>query len=163
LAKRIVGAALLPPSGGLPRRKLLRLKGFDYAEPGCSYFVTICAAERGRPLLGTKVIGAIKESIQRIRDLGALVHCYCIMPDHLHFLISLSDSGKSLPNLIRGFKYRVSRAVGRPIWQRSYYDHILRPSEEAEDICRYILENPIRKGLACDFDQWPHAEMLDAL
>jgi len=147
----------------MPQRKPLRLKGFNYADAGYTYLVTIRVANQGISLLQPALTKAVKDAIQWLRGLGALVHCYCIMPDHLHLLISLYQCDRSLPDLIRGLKYATTRVARKSIWQRSFHDHILRPSEDAAEVCRYILENPIRKGLTNDFDQWPHAGMLDEL
>jgi putative transposase len=147
----------------LPRRKSLRLKGFDYGEAACSYFVTICADKQLPLLVEPRAIQAIEQSISKTREFGALVHCYCIMPDHLHMLISLVNCGRNMSRLLHGFKYSASRKAGRRLWQRSFHDHILRPSENPKEICRYILENPIRKGLVADFNQWPYATMFDPL
>jgi len=149
--------------GRLPRRKPLRLKGFDYGEAACSYFVTICANKKRPLLIEPCAVQAIEQAIAKTRELGALVHCYCIMPDHLHMLISLADCGRNMSRLIHGFKYTASRRAGRPLWQRSFHDHILRPSENPEEVCLYILENPIRKELANDFGRWPYGKMLDPL
>jgi putative transposase len=147
----------------LPRRKPLRLKGFDYRETACSYFITICADKKYPALIEPSTAQAIEQSIAKTREFGALVYCYCIMPDHLHMLLSLAGCDRNLSQLIHGFKYTASRRAGRPLWQRSFHDHILRPAENPEEICRYILENPIRKGLASDFDQWPYGKMFDPL
>ena len=144
-------------------RKRLRLKGFDYQEAGCSYFLTICATHHAPSLLTAETVKAVEISLAKMRALGALVHCYCLMPDHIHLLISLADYPKGVTELVRGFKTTASRRAGRPLWQRSFHDHILRPSENPEEVCRYILGNPIRKGLATDFGQWPYGKMLDPL
>lgn len=37
--------------------------------------------------------------------------------------------------------------VKRPLWQDSYYDHVVRPQEDVTRIARYIIENPLRAGL----------------
>jgi REP element-mobilizing transposase RayT len=71
------------------------------------------------------------------------------MPDHLHLL---ARPGRSLGDVIRMLKTYTTRQVkelGRPgkLWQDDYYDHILRRREDSFGIARYILENPVRRGL----------------
>ena len=39
-------------------------------------------------------------------------------------------------------------AARQPLWQDSYYDHVVRPEENLSAIARYIIENPVRAGLA---------------
>jgi putative transposase len=48
-----------------------------------------------------------------------------------------------------------SKTFGKRLWQINYYEHILRKEEVTESIARYILENPIRKGLVEDFKRYP--------
>ena len=78
------------------------------------------------------------------------MHAYCLMPDHLHFLVSVED-GVSLQEFVRNFKqtsgYELKRRLGEEAWQISYYDHILRREEAMEDVASYIWSNPVNSGL----------------
>ncbi len=80
-----------------------------------------------------------------------VLHAYCFMPDHVHLLVSLPE-GISLEKFVHHFKqlsgYELKKRTGQPLWQISYYDHILRREEAVLDVARYIWENPVRKGLA---------------
>ena len=58
----------------------------------------------------------------------------------------------SLPTIVRTFKATVTRRAGRElsssnIWQRNYYEHILRDQADYERVASYILDNPL------DWDQ----------
>lgn len=72
------------------------------------------------------------------------------MPDHVHLLLGAADSS-FLPNFIKDFKQRTGYAFrqsyGKPLWQKSYHDHILRAEEDCEAVASYILANPVRAGL----------------
>ena len=73
------------------------------------------------------------------------VVAYCFMPDHLHLLVVGGDDAP-LVRFVQHFK----QATGRRhpgLWQRSYYDHILRREEALEDVARYIWANPVRAGM----------------
>jgi REP element-mobilizing transposase RayT len=57
----------------------------------------------------------------------------------------------SIPTIIRSFKSAVTKSInqfrntpGHPVWQRNYYEHIIRSEEEMYRICRYIIENPAK-------------------
>jgi REP element-mobilizing transposase RayT len=50
----------------------------------------------------------------------------------------------SVPSLVRSWKTLVSKEVGRSIWQRSYYDHIIRDEQDYLIKAKYIAENPAR-------------------
>ena len=73
------------------------------------------------------------------------------MPDHLHVLLSPDRSGMSLGDLIgriRGTTTNESWKLGwsGQLWQKRFYDHIVRKSEGVTEVARYIFENPDRKG-----------------
>ncbi len=98
-------------------------------------------------------------------ELGFRLFGYCLMPDHLHVLLSPSRSGKSMDVWLQRFKsFTTNRYVktgGRPpLWQRSAYDHVCRKGEAAEVVLRYIVENPIRKGLVETWPAWPWARVF---
>jgi len=80
------------------------------------------------------------------------------MPDHLH-LLAEGLEGSDLAELMKTFKqataYDYRRRTGRPLWQRSYYDHVLRGSDELQPAIEHILENPIRAGLVDNPGAYP--------
>ncbi len=81
------------------------------------------------------------------------------MLDHLHLLISGLNESSDMKGFIKNFKqktgYAFKQKTGRKLWQRSFYDHILRDEEETYDIGKYILENPVRKGIVEDYRDYP--------
>ena len=52
-----------------------------------------------------------------------------------------------------GYEYK--RRTGEFLWQPSYFDHVLRDDEETKRAVRYVLENPVRKGLVTEFANYP--------
>jgi len=80
------------------------------------------------------------------------------MPDHLHLLVEGSD-GSDLSRFMKAFKQTTSfhhkERTGRSLWQRSYYDHVIRNEEDAQRAFAYVLENPVRAGLVEDVDDYP--------
>ncbi len=155
----------------LPQRKRVRLKGYDYSSAGC-YFITICT-HNGLLLFGNgeklNDFGEIvDDEIQKIstRYCDVKVDNYVIMPNHIHLLITigcdalpnndetvLSEvTGKSehskLDGIIGLFKAGVSRRIHKiedvVVWQRSYYDHIIKNENDYNETWDYIDANPIR-------------------
>lgn len=53
----------------------------------------------------------------------------------------------SLQHVVRVFKSRSARAIGRPIWQRSFHDHVIRGEDDLAHARRYIAENPLAWAL----------------
>nr|WP_325211281.1 transposase [uncultured Oscillibacter sp.] len=168
------------------QRKPLRLRGYDYGRAGY-YFVTVCTAVRGQDLLSTIRVGGglcpappdgtadfspvivltpigqvVDESIRGIpqRYAGVQVDTYCIMPDHVHLILSIAkstaetcktgwDRARPLQDIIGAMKSytdRQYRILGMPsetkLWQTSYYDHIIRNQEDLKATRQYILDNP---------------------
>ncbi|MFR8010986.1 MAG: transposase [Clostridia bacterium] len=136
----------------LPNRKPNRLKGYDYAGNG-AYFITICT--KGRKCILSRIpVGNAALSVPKIEltAIGKIVEehirlipgidKYVIMPNHIHLIVIKSKTEKSISEDIRALKSVVSRAVGRPIWQKSFYDHIIRDEEDYLTKAEYIENNP---------------------
>ena len=71
------------------------------------------------------------------------------MPNHIHFIMEIVGAGLDQPaneitisNVIGLFKSGVSRKLGYSIWQRNYYEHIIRNETEYLMIKQYITNNP---------------------
>ncbi len=151
----------------------MRVAGYDYARPG-AYFVTICTHGKallfGDVVDGKMWLNGCGEvareewigSVARRREIA--LDAFVVMPNHLHAIIWLRAPSlepppaapgarraprrapQSLGSLIAGFKAAVTRRVrGRlPIWQRNYYEHIIRNDGDLTRIRQYIADNPAR-------------------
>lgn len=76
---------------------------------------------------------------------------YVIMPNHLHMIVVISadENGRpqvapTLNRMVKQFKGAVTKKVGKPIWQKSFIEHIIRDREDYEARRKYIRDNPIR-------------------
>ena len=80
---------------------------------------------------------------------------YVIMPNHVHMILRISatdvlqgpmwasaPTNASVPDMIRSFKTLISKELGESIWQRSYYDHVIRDEADYLVRVRYMEENP---------------------
>ena len=87
------------------------------------------------------------------------------MPDHIHLLISFGDDFKqNLSIWISSFKKFISKIAREKfhiidLWQRNYYDHIIRIEESMYKIAEYILENPVRKNIVQRSEEYPSAKL----
>jgi putative transposase len=81
-----------------------------------------------------------------------------ILPDHAHWLLLDCRSLSSTVGRYKSLVTARARAQGYPhrIWQRSFWDHIVRDTEKLDRIVRYVLENPIRAGLCERFEDYPY-------
>lgn len=150
-------------------RKATRLPDFDYGTPG-AYFITICTLDRkcilskisvGEGLdppknvltvCGKAVDLQIKAITQRYPNLS--VDKYVIMPNHVHLLLSLHPAaGGASPSptiidvirVIKSLSAKECKKQGTDgLWQRSFYDHVIRNEKDYLEIWNYIDTNPIK-------------------
>jgi putative transposase len=71
---------------------------------------------------------------------------FVVMPNHLHGILWLSRAGHAppLPLVVGSFKSATSRAVGQPVWQRSFYDRVIRNDSELSALRQYVADNPLK-------------------
>jgi REP element-mobilizing transposase RayT len=81
---------------------------------------------------------------------GAGLDEHVVMPDHVHFILQLNGATVPLPRIIQAFKSlttiasaRILRISGLRIWQRGYYDRVIRNDEELLALRQYIRNNPL--------------------
>lgn len=140
-----------------PRRKSIRLPSYDYTTAG-AYFVTICA-DRRQPLFDQPDLHqCLVQTWQSlpVRFPGIALDEFVIMPDHIHFIVWLAGPSKHGPLLssvvgaytslttVAWLKYHKARGkrCAPHLWQRGYYDHVIRNDEDLELTRQYILNNP---------------------
>lgn len=84
------------------------------------------------------------------------VPCYIIMPDHIHLIINKqsgpSPKNSSIPVIVMCLKnriiYEAKKQLGvSDVFQRSFYDHVIRSDNDYEETVKYIRNNPARRYL----------------
>ena len=148
----------------VPQRKQIRLKEYDYSKKGY-YFITICTKNR-EEILSKIVNGSVKtdpyiiltkegkiiekELLNIENHLNNIkIDKYIIMPNHIHVIIKVVGAGLDQPgikisNLIGLYKGGVTRKLSKSIWQRNYYEYIIRNEKEYYKIIEYMKYNPIK-------------------
>lgn len=155
-----------------PVRKRMRLRGYDYSQPGW-YFVTVCTQGRqtlfwdmdraGLEPAPTNALGqAVSETWLELpaHIPGLAVDKFVVMSNHFHGIVRLEDGGVGagskpartpITEVMRQFKTFSARRInqmrgtpGRSIWQRGYYDHIIRDEADYRRVWRYIETNPTK-------------------
>lgn len=149
----------------LSKRKKIRLKDYDYSQ-NAIYFITLCTKDRQNLLwnvgatcgrLNTELplsdVGEIVNTeIQKIDSIyeNAEINKYVIMPNHIHMLIILRDENRrpqvapTISRILQQFKGSITKLVGFSIWQKSFYDHIIRDELDYQKIWEYIETNPLK-------------------
>ena len=128
----------------LPKRKPNRLCEYDYSQNG-AYFITVCTQNRARLFAAELPVGnglcAVPDGANGFALANQIIHKwvketehkfpnmsidkYVVMPDHLHFIITIKE-----------------RHEGRSLWQKSYYDHVIRNQRDYDEVWQYIDNNP---------------------
>lgn len=126
------------------------------------YFVTICTRERRSLFTHAGLVSLLLDVLRAECSAHSFGdYAFCFMPDHLHLeLVGLSNESNLLA-MLRDFKGR-SAAQARAhgvvgLWQKGFYDHILRSGEELDAVAWYIFNNPVRAGLVEVMCEWPHS------
>lgn len=129
-------------------------------------FVTICTKDRKQILTDSAVHNAVLAAWQM--QPSWLVGRYVIMPDHIHlFCAPATLDIPPLEGWLRFWKLLATRnwpnQVHLPIWQRHFWDTQLRRGESYDEKWDYVVENPVRAGLASRAGDWPFQGELNVL
>ena len=150
----------------LPKRKKNRLEHYDYSSCGV-YFLTICTFQRenyfwdnvgaiiGRPqdIILSERGKIVEESIQCIPVIypSLALESYVIMPDHIHLLLRIRSDENGRPmvaptmsRIVQQMKGYITKRIGSSIFQKLFFDHVIRNQQDYEEHLKYIYENLMR-------------------
>lgn len=137
--------------------------------PGGTYFFTVNLLERSGNDLLTRHITELREAVRLVRrDFPFEIHAWVVLPDHLHCVIELPEGdanfalrwrlikirfSKSLPKTELRSKTRVRRGE-RGIWQRRFWEHLIRDEQDFAAHMDYVHINPLKHGLVSLVADW---------
>ena len=138
-------------------RKNLRLKDYNYNIAGY-YFITICTENKEKifgSIVNNKLIHSflgilVEDSINNLKNIyqNIFIDKYVIMPNHIHMIIVINnETQNTVSNIIKNFKKGITQVLGKTIWQRSFYDHVIRNELDYLRIWQYIDNNPLKWNL----------------
>jgi putative transposase len=118
--------------------------------------ITACIADRRTPFVDD---GIVKVFVEKLLNATTKWKCqvpiYCFMPDHLHLILHGTDDTADAWQAMVDFKQQTGFWFGRQrpefSWQKDFHDHIIRSNEDLGAHCRYVADNPVRRGLV---HQW---------
>jgi putative transposase len=126
------------------------------------YFLTICTQDRATFFVEDHIVyPVIDRFLQTAREHSMAIIVYCVMPDHMHLLVDGESDDADLKRFAKlakqstGFWFK--QGCGKRLWQKGYYEHVLRDEERTEDVILYIIANPVRKHLVeqpLDYPYW---------
>jgi len=121
-------------------------------------FLTVCSKDRKPVFTGADSVAVIIDASQQAESWS--VGRYVVMPDHIHlFCAPAVFPTQPLMQWVSYWKSIASknwpRPSEQPLWQRDFWDTQLRRSENYDSKWQYVLDNPVRAGLALHADEWP--------
>jgi REP element-mobilizing transposase RayT len=133
-----------------------------HSRPYQHYFITVCCTQRNALMASD---GAAKAAAMTLHKLHADGHlnllAWVVMPDHLHVLLQLDES-KSLAVAVGRMHSCIAKAVNKSLgrvgtfWQQAYYESAVRHEGDTTRVIRYIVNNPIKAGLAETPGNYPY-------
>jgi putative transposase len=121
--------------------------------------ITACI-ENGRPIFrNSEIVATFADIFQdAVGRYKCIVPVYCFMPEHVHALIKGLNETADTWRAFSPFKKRTGFWLSRnseAYWQKAFYDHILRRDEDFLNQVRYIVNNPVRRGLVENWQDYP--------
>ncbi|PZQ50415.1 MAG: transposase [Rhodovulum sulfidophilum] len=139
--------------------------------PGAAYFFTVALADRHSRVLVEEIDRLRSAFAATLREHPVEVRAMVVLPDHLHAVWALPEGDADFPIRWWKLKARFSRALGgewrrtqsqiakreRGLWQRRYWEHMIRGPEDMRRHVEYCWLNPVRHGLVTRVRDWPHS------
>jgi putative transposase len=140
--------------------------------PGGTFFFTVNLLQRNGNDLLTRHVESLRNSVSSVKQRHPFsIHGWVILPDHLHCVIELPENdtdystrlrliktnfSKSLPNHEKRSPVRQRRGE-RGIWQRRFWEHLIRDDADFKAHMDYIHINPVKHGLVDSVAEWPYS------
>ncbi|HKL22367.1 MAG TPA: transposase [Tichowtungia sp.] len=132
------------------------------------YFITTCTRKRQQVLASSQIHEILRAHWVKSFDLyGWAIGSYVIMPDHVHFFCTDAGGTTSLSKMIGAWKQWSSKElcstlnIQAPVWQKEFFDHLLRSNESYSEKWNYVRCNPVRAGLVGNADDWAFSGYID--
>ena len=141
-------------------------------QPGGTYFLTVNLLQRKGNDLLIRHIQSLRESTKTVKAHHPFkIHGGVVLPEHMHCLIKLPENdtdyatrirlikigfSKSIPNTERRSVVRIKRGE-RGIWQRRYWEHLIRDEADFQAHLNYIHFNPVKHGWVKQVKDWPYS------
>ncbi len=140
--------------------------------PGGTYFFTVNCLKRKDNTLLIDNIDILRQAIKTTkRSHPFTIHAWVVLPDHMHCVIELPENDCDFASRWRLIKMLFSRNIPkneyrsevrkkrreRGIWQRRYWEHLIRDEEDYRAHMDYVHINPVKHGLVDQVRDWPYS------
>ncbi len=140
--------------------------------PGGCYFFTVVANKRRPWLTEEHAINRLRNAFRRVMQVRPFtMDAIVVLPDHLHCIWQLPEGDINFSERWRQIKRFVSIGLESPLnvrkekalWQRRYWEHLLRDEEDWRRHMDYIHYNPVKHGYVSQAADWPHGSFRQAM
>ncbi len=143
------------------------------AVPGATYFITANLADRTSSLLLSQ-IAVFRAAVQHVKARHHFhIDAMAVMPDHFHLLMTLPEGDANFSVRVGTIKSTFSRHLPktehegssrmakreRGIWQRRFWEHLIRDDNDFARHVDYIHFNPVKHGFVQRASEWPHSSI----
>jgi REP element-mobilizing transposase RayT len=127
-----------------------------YSEQGRTYLITTVTRHRYPWFRGMNKARCVVNCMREAQQRGlAETLAYVLMPDHLHWLMSLGEV-RDLSTVVGVVKSLSAHRAGCRLWQSGFHDHAVRREEDIVKLARYVVANPLRAGLVGTLRDYPY-------
>jgi len=132
--------------------------------PNAIYFIVGVTQARQRLFADVANIELLRTIMRNVKELHPFkMHAYALMPDHFHLLIfvpATSTISKIMQSIQWNFtmEYKKLHRITTPtkLWQRGFWDHVIRDGRDYENHFHYIHYNPVKHGYVTRTGDYPH-------
>jgi REP element-mobilizing transposase RayT len=133
------------------REKSHRLPREYYVGP-VSVSFTLCIHKGAQAFVKPDIVTVFTDILVSVATkTECIIPAYCFMPDHQRVIIEGTHSDSDICKAITSYKQKsgfwMSKNKPEIRWQKDFYDHVIRKHEDLATQVKYILDNPVRKGL----------------
>ena len=140
---------------------------------GGTYFFTLNLLQRSGNDLLVRHIDLLRDAVRWARRAHPfIIHGWVVLPDHMHCVISLPVDDADFALRLRLIKMRFSKSIPdkewrsearqrrgeRGIWQRRYWEHLIRDEKDFAAHMDYVHINPVKHGLVARVVDWPYSD-----
>lgn len=146
-------------------------------QSGGTYFFTVNLLDRRSNLLVDR-IDLLRHAVSTVRlERPFTIHAWVVLPDHMHVLWTLPDGDCDFSTRWRLIKSRFSRRLAgfrggsmsrrsrgeRSVWQRRFWEHLVRDDADFDRCFDYIHFNPVKHGYVERVADWPYSTFRDCV
>jgi REP element-mobilizing transposase RayT len=121
---------------------------------------TLCMKDSAQAFKDNAIVAVFTEMLASTTfKQDCIIPVYCFMPNHQHLIVTGKKINSDIWKLIVNYKQKTGFWMSKNKigikWQKDFYDHIIRTRKDLSQQVKYVLNNPVRKGLVTSWEEYP--------